>query len=146
MRSLRYKGAVYVAAEDKEESPDSYKERTGKCPNGMHTDAETKKCRPLQDLAKEGQTHILSHPEVSTIKDKDGITPLHYLADFGAEHNIARKVMKHPDVAKVKDSGGNTPLHILAMNGHRCILKHPAANEVTNDLGETPVDIYNSGG
>ena len=133
MKTIKYQGKIYVEAASKE-NPDAYKKRTGRCPRGMHTDAKTGKCRSLHDLAKDGQTHILSHPHVSKVKNNYGRTPLHYLAAQGKT-----EVLKHPDVSKVKDEYGWTPLHLLAYQGKTEVLKHPDVSKVKNNNGNTPL-------
>ena len=57
--------------------------------------------------AKRGDESILKDPNVSKVKDRDGQTPLHWLAFKGVE-----AALKHPDAKKVKDSEGQTPADI----------------------------------
>ncbi|MDD5140956.1 MAG: ankyrin repeat domain-containing protein [Verrucomicrobiales bacterium] len=94
----------------------------------------------LQQLARAGA-------DFST-KDKDGKTPLHYLAALGDQNPMffIRGVDQIFINAKVdfnaRDNDGNTPLHIAAKAGTRDVfdwlVKQGAGLDETNNAGETP--------
>jgi len=62
----------------------------------------------LWNLARLGDKSILNDERVSSIRDDDGSTPLHYLAQ-----RRVKEVIDHKDVDKVRDKYNMTPLDWL---------------------------------
>ena len=87
--------------------------------------------------AGNGDPSILSDPRISRIKDFNGNTPLHYLADGGV-----KEVLKHPDVSILKNEYDNTPLHFLAHRGVKEAWFHPDFDKVKNKYNETPKNVW----
>jgi hypothetical protein len=82
-----------------------------------------KKDRDLFERAEKGDISIMEDPRATTIKDKRGRTPLHYLAYNG---NV--EVLKHPQVATLaskEDDSRVTPLFALAVAGKVEVLEYP---------------------
>ncbi len=67
----------------------------------------------IWDEARKSNLEVLKSDLVDKVKDEDGWTPLHSLAN----HEV-KEVLDHPSVNKVKNSHGWTPLHFLAHWGH----------------------------
>ena len=94
--------------------------------------------RQIWHKAKSGDPSILSDPRVSTLKDENDNTILHYLASRGV-----KEVLKHPDVSKVRDEFGWTPLHLLvSWSGPKEAWFHPDFDKVKDGKGRTPKDRW----
>jgi len=91
----------------------------------------------LFQKARVGDVSILTHPDVSVIKDTYGNTPIHILAYKGKV-----EVLTHKDASISKDIGGDTILHILAIYKKKEIFDHKDVNVVINNDDFTPKDIY----
>ncbi len=89
---------------------------------------------PLHFLAQEGVKEVLSHPSVDKVKGNYGWTPLHWLAWEGV-----KEVLSHPSVDIVKDNNGATPLHELAYNGVNGVFNHISIDQVKDNQGWTPL-------
>jgi len=81
-------------------------------------------------------------------KDKNGKTPLHYLAALGDQkplffiHGVEQIFINAKVDFNARDNDGNTPLHIAAKTGTRDVfdwlVKRGAGLNETNHAGETP--------
>ncbi len=88
---------------------------------------------PLHWLADKKVKETLDHPSVDKVKDRHGWTPFHLLAWEGV-----KEVLNHPSVDKIKKDGW-TPLHFLAWNGVKSVLNHPSVDQVKDNNGLTPL-------
>jgi len=85
---------------------------------------------------RKNNLEVLRSDLVDKVKDEDGNTPLHFLADNGIKN-----VLLHPSVDKVKDNDGDTPLHHLAYDGVKEVLDHPSVDKVKDNYGWTPLQL-----
>jgi len=95
---------------------------------------------PLHILANEKKIEVLSHTRVALVKDQFNCTPLHTLAMSGCIEAI-----NHISVSKVFDIFHNTPLHYLGRLRRVDIINHPDFGIVKNSEGHTPLMFFGIG-
>lgn len=96
-----------------------------------------------QDLEKVTKI-VTAHPELVTIKDARGSTPL-LLATYYGHLDIATEILKHKPEIDAQDGSGNTALMGVCFKGYpdiaRLLIKHGADVDKTN-FNEASALIY----
>jgi len=94
-----------------------------------------------RDLARV-KTLLQADPKIIHLKDKDGVTALHWAALWGFPE-IVEALLKHGADANAVNLRGRTPLHWAATCGHadvaQILLTHGADVKAATETGMTPL-------